>query len=243
MALAQLKGIEIYATAGTPEKRAMLRNMGIKHVYDSRGVNFYDEIMRDTNGEGIDLVLNSLSGKAIIQSIKCLRPFGRFLEIGKTDIYNDMSLHLKRFGDNLSYHAVDIDRLMGQKPEKGARLFNDVIKLFESKQLKPHPYESFQINEIGSALDFMSKGKHIGKVVLSMDGETVEALPLEEITFDAERSYVITGGASGFGLELAKWMVEKGARTLALVSRSGPKSPYDFNWISKLQEEGVTCKD
>ncbi len=242
VALAQLKGIEIYATAGTPEKRALLKTLGVEHVYDSRNVDFYDQIMRDTNGEGIDLVLNSLSGKAIIQSIKCLRPFGRFLEIGKTDIYNDMSLHLKRFGDNLSYHAVDIDRLMGQKPEKGARLFNDVIKLFESKQLKPHPYESFQINEIGSALDFMSKGKHIGKVVLSMDGETVEALPLEEITFDAGRSYVITGGASGFGLELAKWMVEKGARTLALVSRSGPKSPYDFNWISKLQEEGVTVK-
>ncbi|RJE70884.1 type I polyketide synthase [Reichenbachiella sp. MSK19-1] len=239
VALAQHFGIEIYATAGTEEKRTLLREMGVTHIYNSRSTAFHDEIMQDTHGEGVDLVLNSLSGKAIIQSIKCLRPFGRFVEIGKTDIYNDMSLHLKRFGDNLSYFAVDIDRLMGQKPKKASKLFGDVIRLFEDKVLKPHPYKQFSINEIGEAIDFIAKGKHIGKVIVSMDGEHVNALPAETLTLSADHSYLITGGASGFGLELAKWLANKGARHLALVSRSGPKSEYDHSWIEKLRGDGI----
>lgn len=239
VALAQLHGLEIYATAGTEKKRKLLQKMGVKYIYDSRDIAFHDEIMRDTNGEGVDLVLNSLSGKAIIQSIKCLRPFGRFVEIGKTDIYNDMSLQLKRFGDNLSYFAVDIDRLMAQRPKKAAKLFRNVVELFESKELKPHPYTAFEINNIRDAIDFIAKGKHIGKVVLSMEDQEVTTLPPEEIQFSEEKSYLITGGASGFGLELAKWMAQKGARHLALVSRSGPKSDYDRGWIEQLHKDGV----
>ena len=236
--LAQLNGIEIYATAGTEEKRELLRSMGVKYVYNSRTLDFYNGIMEDTRGEGVDLVLNSLSGKAIIQGLKCLRPFGRFVEIGKTDIYNDMSLHTKRFGDNLSYFVVDIDRLMAQRPAKGEKLFSNVIELFENKLIAPHPFKAFTINELSQGLDFISKGKHIGKVVINMEGQQIEALPEEHIVFDTKKSYILTGGASGFGLELAKWLAEKGAQNLALVSRSGPKSAYDNNWINRLRAEG-----
>ncbi len=239
VALAQLRGIEIYATAGTEEKRELLRKMGVKYVYDSRDVAFHDEIRRDTGDEGVDLVLNSLSGKAIIQSIKCLRPFGRFVEIGKTDIYNDMSLQLKRFGENLCYFAVDIDRLMAQRPKKAAVLIKDVIELFEKKEVQPHPFTSFKINDIRDAIDYIAKGKHIGKVVLSMEDEDVTALPAAQLRFAADHSYIITGGASGFGLELAKWMVDNGAMNLALVSRSGPKTEYDHGWIKQLRSQGV----
>lgn len=239
VALAQMKGIEIFATAGTDQKRALLKKMGVNNIYDSRSITFHDEIMHDSHGEGLDLVLNSLSGKAIIQSIKCLRPFGRFVEIGKTDIYNDMSLHLKRFGDNLSYFAVDIDRLMVQRPKKAAKLFQSVIQLFDQNLIKAHPYELFNINDIGNAIDFIAKGKHIGKVVLTMEDQTVTALPMENIAFSSELSYIVTGGASGFGIEIAKWMVDKGAKNLALVSRSGPKTEYDHSWINKLKEDGI----
>ncbi len=237
--LAQMAGLEIYATAGTDEKKMLLTGMGIENIYNSRSIEFHDEIMRDTNGEGVDLVLNSLSGKAIIQSIKCLRPFGRFMEIGKTDIYNDMTLRLKRFGENLSYHAVDIDRLMGQKPARGGRLFSEVMGLLNNKMVKALPFTAFKINEINQAIDFMTKGRHIGKVVISMEDEMIDALPAKELHLQPDASYVITGGASGFGLEIAKWLAEKGAKNLALVSRSGAKTEYDKLWIDKLKEQGV----
>ena len=239
LALAKLKGLEVYATAGTEEKRSLLKKWGVDHIYDSRNTDFHDKIIRDTNGEGVDLVLNSLSGKAIIQSIKCLKPFGRFVEIGKTEIYNDMSLQLKRFGENLSYFAVDIDRLMAQRPRKAATLLKDVVELFENKSLQPHPYTSFKINDIRDAIDFIAKGKHIGKVVLNMEDQEVNALPAEKLQFSEAHSYIITGGASGFGLELAKWMEENGAKNLALVSRSGPKSDYDKSWIAHMEDCGA----
>ena len=239
IAIAKHYGAKIYATAGTKEKRDFLRELGVKHTYDSRSLSFYDEVMKDTNGKGVDLVLNSLSGKAIIQSIKCLKPFGRFLEIGKADIYEDMSLHLKRFGDNLSYFAVDIDRLMAQRPDKATRLLQNVMELFYEKKVQPHPYTSFKINDIGDAIDHFAKGKHIGKVVLSMEDQEVKALSPEKLRFSSEGSYIITGGASGLGIELAKWMVDNGAKHLALVSRSGPKSAYDKGWIEQMHKHGA----
>ena len=90
--------------------------------------------------------------------------------IGKTDIYGDACLYLKRFGDNLSYHAVDVDRLIAQKPARGAKLFAEVIALFEEKRLPAHPFKAFGVDELPAALDHLAKGLHIGKVVVTMEG-------------------------------------------------------------------------
>ena len=237
--LAQLRGAEIFATAGSEEKREVLRRLGVRHVYDSRTLEFHDQIMADTSGEGIDVVLNSLSGKAIVQSLKCLRAFGRFVEIGKTDIYEDAALYLKRFGNNLSYFAVDVDRLMAQKPARGGRLFAEVIRLFEERRLPAHPFTAFPVSELAEALEFIARGRQTGKVVVTMEGHSVSALPAAGLVLNPQRVYLITGGASGFGLELARWLTEKGARKLVLASRSGPKSDYDRHWIEALRKGGT----
>ncbi|PIB36292.1 hypothetical protein BFP72_13260 [Reichenbachiella sp. 5M10] len=239
LALAQLKGIEIFATADTVQKRERLKKMGINHVYDSSSTTFYSEVMADSQSEGVDLVLNSLNGKSIVQSIKCLRPFGRFVELGKTDIYNDISIHLKRFGENLSYFAVDIDRLMAQKPQKAQKLFQDVIQLFETKSVQATSTQALKITAIQEAFQLLSKGEQTSKIVLSMADQVVHALPQETIHFSPDKSYILTGGASGFGIEVAKWMANKGAKYLALVSRSGPKSEYDHSWIDQLKANGI----
>ena len=238
--LARHVGAEIYATAGSETKREYLRQLGITHVYDSRSLSFYDQVMTDTNGQGVDVVLNSLSGKAITQSIKCLGKFGRFLEIGKTDIYNDASMYLKRFGENLSYFAVDIDRLMAHRPAKGKALFANVSALLNSGSIAPLPVEVYPMSGLGEALVALSKGQHIGKIIASTVDDNVTMQPPPALSLKGEGVYAITGGASGFGLELAKWMVQKGARHLSLASRSGPKSEYDRLWIEKLRADGVT---
>ena len=76
--IAQWLGAEIYATVGSEEKRDFLRLMGIDRLYDSRSLTFAEEILEDTQGEGVDVVLNSLAGEAINQNLRALRPFGRF---------------------------------------------------------------------------------------------------------------------------------------------------------------------
>ncbi len=124
-------GAEIFATAGTPEKREYLRSLGVEEIFDSRTLAFADEIRERTNGEGVDVVLNSLSGEAIGKSLATLGPSGRFVEIGKRDIYEDASLHLLEFRKNLSYFAVDLDRLLAEQPEHVGSLFQEVLAKFE----------------------------------------------------------------------------------------------------------------
>jgi len=238
--LAQLAGAKIIATAGTDQKRDFVRSLGVKHVFDSRSLTFADEVKAATDGRGVDIVLNSLSGKGIIQSIKCLAPFGRFIEIGKADIYQDTKLALKRFGENLSYHAVDVDRLMLQKPKLAKRLYQEIADLFSEKQLAVHPHQVFPVSQLTDALRVLSKGGHIGKLVVSMQADDeLQVLPAQELVLSADATYLVAGGASGFGLMLAKWLAEKGARRLVLLSRSGYKHQGDYQIAEALKEQGV----
>lgn len=237
--VAKQVGARIYASAGTEAKRAMLLELGVERVYDSRALDFHSRVMADTGGAGVDVVLNSLSGPALTQGLKCLGKFGRFVEIGKTDIYADASLNLKRFGENLSFHAVDIDRLMAQRPAKGARLFERVAAWLAEGRLAPLPIQTFAMSALAAALTELSKGRHSGKIVVTMAGDTVPVEPLSSIALRPDAVYAVTGGASGFGIEIAKWLVEKGARRLSLASRGGPKSDYDRHWIAHLRERGV----
>ncbi len=205
---------------------------------NSRSYAFADEIMEKTDGEGVDVVINSLSGEAIYKSIQCLSAYGRFVEIGKTDIYRNSKMGLQPFGNNLSYFGVDVDRLFAQKVEFGGKLFQRSIDHFVENGYEPHPVTVFPIGELADAFQFMGGARHIGKVIISMEGE-LDLAPPEEIRFNEDASYMITGGASGFGLAVANWMTKKGARNLVLMSRSGPKTDEEKERVQQMEERGV----
>jgi NADPH:quinone reductase-like Zn-dependent oxidoreductase len=116
--VAQLAGAEIFATAGSPEKRAYLEKLGIRHVMDSRSLAFADEVMSRTEGRGVDVVLNSLAGEAMLKSLSVLAPFGRFLEIGKRDIYENRDVGLAPFQKQLAYFSIDLERLFAERPPR-----------------------------------------------------------------------------------------------------------------------------
>ncbi|MDX2432932.1 MAG: SDR family NAD(P)-dependent oxidoreductase, partial [Bacteroides sp.] len=238
--IAKAAGAEIYATVGSPEKKAYVESLGVKpdHILNSRSLEFADQIMELTNGEGVDIVLNSLSGEAIHKSIRCLSPYGRFAEIGKTDIYRNSKLGLQPFGNNLSYFGVDVDRLFKQKELFSGELFQESIDYFVENNFAVHPSEIFPISRIKDAFQFMAGARHIGKIVIDMEGE-VDIAPPKEIRFKENASYLLTGGCSGFGLAVADWMTGKGARNLVLMSRSGPKTDEEKTLISKMSERGI----
>lgn len=237
--LAQRAGASILATAGTKEKREYLRQLGVPHVFDSRSLDFYNGVMQATDGRGVDVVLNSLSGRFITQSIKCLAPFGRFVELGKSDIYRNRKLGLERLGENISFFVVDVDRLAAQKPELHQQIVAEVGALFERRELQPHEITEFPISKLSEAMRFMTRAAHHGKIVLNMRDDRVRTLPPRHVTFRTDRSYLISAGASGFGLEVARWMAGRGVRYLVLISRSGPKSDADRVTIETMMEQGV----
>lgn len=224
IALVQMVGAEIFATAGDEEKRAFLRGQGIAHVFDSRSLDFADEILSATAGAGVDVVLNSLPGEALRRSWDVLAPYGRFIEIGKRDIENDSALGMRRFDENRTFAAVDVDRLMRERPKVFRRIFDDVAALFADGQIGPIPVTAFPAAEVVAAFRLMARAKHIGKVVVEFSGDRVPALRLPRPRFRNDRTFLVTGAFGGFGEALVRWMAGEGARHLVLVGRSGPRS-------------------
>ncbi len=237
--LAHRAGATVIATAGTKEKRAFLRDMGVAHVFDSRALDFYNDVMRVTAGRGVDVIINSLTGRFIAQSLKCLAPFGRFIELGKSDIYRNNKLSLERLGENIAYFVVDVDRLAIQKPDLHRHILNEVVALFERGELQPQEITEYPISKLPEAMKFMTRAAYRGKIVMNMQDDRLRTLPPRHAQFHAERCYLISAGASGFGLEIARWMVSRGARHLVLLSRSGPKSDADRAAVAEMREDGA----
>ena len=247
--LAQYLGAEIFATAGSDEKRQFVRQLGADHVLDSRSLDFADRIMEITGGKGIDVVLNSLAGEAINRNLRILRPFGRFLELGKRDFYENTRIGLRPFRNNITYYGIDADQLMSASPELTERLFNELMGLFEEGHLKPLPYRAFPAAEVVEAFRYMQQARQIGKIVVSFR----DGLPLPDHIADqaptprhpslpADACYLITGGLSGFGLTTAHWLAAKGAKNLVLVSRRGPTTEESAQGIAKLEALGVKVR-
>lgn len=239
---AQSVGAEIYATAGSDEKRDFLRLMGVKHIYDSRSLRFAGDILADTQHEGVDVVLNSLAGEAINRNLHILRPFGRFLELGKRDFYQNSRIGLRPFRNNISYFGIDADQLMRAKPALTQRLFKEVMALMAAGKLAPLPYHLFNANQIVDAFRYMQQAKQIGKIVVTYEQPIrhVDA-PTEKtsLQLNENATYLITGGLGGFGLRTAQWLVEKGAKHLVLLSRRGASSEEAQQALTDFESSGI----
>ncbi len=238
--IAHAIGADVFATVSSQEKRDYLISIGVKpeNIMNSRTLDFADEIMARTDGKGVDVVLNSLSGEAIYKSLRCLAAYGRFVEIGKTDIYRNSKLGLQPFGNNLSYFGVDVDRLFKQKEHFGGRLFQESIDYYVDNKFPSHPTKVFPVSKLADAFRYMAAARHIGKIIVSMEGE-VNIAPPAKIKFCEDATYLITGGASGFGLSVAYWMTEKGCKNLVLMSRSGTKTDEEAGLVEKMKSKGV----
>lgn len=241
--MARHLGLEIFATAGSEEKRDFVRMLGADHVLDSRSLRFADEVMALTAGEGVDVVLNSLAGEAIIKNLRILRPFGRFLELGKRDFYENSRIGLRPFRNNITYHGIDADQLMAANPGLTAELFSRINSLFKEGVLHPLPHTVFDSSEIAEAFRHMQHSKQVGKVVVTApDASGAEAVSPSapgRLSLRADATYLVTGGTSGFGLRTARWLAGKGARCLVLASRRGVLDDEGRSAVTRLTASGV----
>jgi len=242
--IAKWIGAEIFVTAGSDEKRDFLHLLGVDHIFHSRSLSFADEILDQTDGKGVDVVLNSLAGEAINRNLRVLKPFGRFLELGKRDFYENTKIGLRPFRNNISYFGIDADQLMHSHPELTRMLFTEVMTLFTEGVLTPLPYHVFDAENIVEAFRYMQQARQIGKIVITYRNginhvhTSSPAIP-KKLELKANASYLVTGGLGGFGLKTAQWLVSKGARNLVLISRSGPASEEAQSAIAQIKKEGV----
>jgi phthiocerol/phenolphthiocerol synthesis type-I polyketide synthase C len=216
--VAQAAGAEIFATAGSDEKRDLLRSLGVQHVMDSRSLSFADEVRELTNGEGVDVVLNSLGGEAIPRSLALVRPFGHFVEIGKRDIFQNSRVGLRPFSKAISFHSVDLDRLIRERHSYGGELLHEVMEGFADGTFKPPPVHVERVDQVHRAFRMMAQARHVGKLSISFEGVAATGDETQP-TVRGDGTYVVTGGHGALGLAVARRLAERGAGAVALIGR------------------------
>ncbi|MEM1168905.1 MAG: type I polyketide synthase [Cyanobacteria bacterium P01_H01_bin.35] len=229
--IAQGLGAEIYATA-SPGKWEFLKSLGIKHIYNSRTLNWAEEMMAETEGKGVDVVLNSLNGEYIDKSIEVLATGGRFVEIGKIGIWSTEQVTEKRA--DVKYFPFDLGEVVEQQPNIITQLSAELTQQWNKGQLKALPHQVFSHTEVISAFRYMQQAQHIGKVVVSMP-----EVKNHQISIQPQGSYLITGGLGALGLEVAQWMVSKGARQIVLTGRGTPNETAK-KVIAELEATGTS---
>ena len=227
--LAQAAGAEIFATASAP-KQAFLRSLGIKHVFDSRSTGFGQEILQATDGKGVQVALNSLTGEGFIEAtLSCLAHGGRFIELAREGIYSKEEMAAAR--PDVDYHIVEIDVLKARHPEQAGAALKTVMDRLSAAEVEPLIHTAWSMTEAVPAVKFMRDARHIGKIVLTNS-------PLETGRLREDRSYLVTGGLGGIGIVLAGWLADHGAGAIVLNGRRAP-DPEAENAIAALRERGA----
>ena len=226
--IAKQAGATVFTTAGSPRKRAYVKNIaGADYVMDSRALKFGEEIMEFTKGEGIDVVLNSLVGESIVESMKTLREGGRFVEIGKAELWNQERVAKEYPG--VTYTTVALD-----KKGVGPGLLRKLLVPFEKGDYKPLPWRGFPIEQTVDAYRYMSAARHIGKVVITQYED-------DRSPVLSNGSYLITGGLGGLGLGVARHFAEQGAGAVVLMGRSAPKEAA-VKAIAEIEALGTSVR-
>ncbi|MCY4592999.1 MAG: SDR family NAD(P)-dependent oxidoreductase [Alphaproteobacteria bacterium] len=233
IALANSVGAEIYATAGSPAKRDRLLELGVRAAFDSHSEEWYDALMKATDGQGVDVVLNSLAGGHVPLCLRALRAGGWHCEIGKVDIYADSALGLRVFRKNLRFVAIDLDRLMVDDPFLSREISETCLALLDCGEVPPLEVTVFPYGDYAKALRLMTSGQHRGKLVLKAPpASAATEFPISDRRplLDPRGTYLVTGGLGGFGLRLLPYLVTAGARHLTLLDRD-PERRRDESWL------------
>jgi phthiocerol/phenolphthiocerol synthesis type-I polyketide synthase C len=240
MGIAKTIGARVYATAGSDAKRQLLSELGAEYVGDSRSVAFADEILEITDGEGVDLVLNSLAGQAITRGVDILAPGGRFVELGKKDVYADASLGLAALAKSASFSVVDLDLNLRLRPKHYRRMLHDILARAAAGELEPLPVTDFDFDHVIDAFRLMASGNHTGKIVISMpvDGTVSAIASPPQPLVNSDGGYIVVGGMGGVGFVAARWLAEQGAGLVVVNGRSGPDAQTMAD-ISKLNADGM----
>jgi len=239
--VASSRGAEIFATAGTEEKRQWLRDHGVAHVFDSRSLDFASEIRMVTEGSGVDVVFGAPSSAARRASLGLLRAGGRYVETARRDFADDRDLPLEAFQRNLQFVSIDLNRLAADRPDIVAGTWDAVLAEFAAGALSLRAARRFVAADVCEAFREAASGEQVGKIWIDLAAGEVEVIlpPVVVPLVRTDGTYVVTGGTSGFGVVTARWLAEQGAGRIVLASRSGPKAEGIATVARELETRGA----
>jgi len=235
--LAKRAGAEIFATAGSPEKRAFLKSLGVSHAMDSRSLRFAEEIREITGGRGVDVILNSLADEFVDKSFEVIAENGRFLEIGKRGIWEPE--RVARLNRGIEYFIVDWSEDARTNPALIVPMLHELIAAAGRGEMEALPRQVFPLREVKTAFRCMGQGSHMGKLVISHEEMLSGEAP--GVNLDPQGTYLVTGGLRGLGLLTARWLVKRGARHLVLTGRRPPDSDA-ADALRAMEAQGIDVR-
>ncbi|MCA3611600.1 MAG: SDR family NAD(P)-dependent oxidoreductase [Methylobacterium sp.] len=235
--IAKAFGSKVIASASSAERRAIAKAAGADFAYDSRQERFAEAIRQ--NHGGVDVVLNSLAGPAMIASFKLLKAFGRFVELGKVDYLSNTHLGLRPFVRNISYFGVDLDELLANDREIVEEIMREISTRLVNCSFTPLPHRVYESHEIGTAFAAMQASEHIGKIVIKPPKAAMADIAALKPAM-REGSYLVVGGTSGLGLATARWLARRGAKAITLASRRGAVEDGGAAIVDAMRAHGIT---
>jgi len=229
-------GARVLATASAPKQQALLEQ-GVEAVFDSRSLAFGEQVRAHTGGRGVDVVLNSLKGEWVDASFEALADGGRFVELGKIEIWSRSEAASRR--PDATYLPFDLLEVAAADPQLIRGLLQQLLADLEAGSYALLPIQEFPISQTVEAFRLMAQARHVGKVVITNPTTSASAVASP---IHPHGSYLITGALGGLGLQLCQWLADQGARSLLLVARSAANPSQQAQQVlSGLKERGVTC--
>ena len=247
--VAKMLGAEIFCTVSNQEKiDFIMGTFGIPrdHIFNSRNASFLPDVLQKTDGKGVNVVLNSLSGELLHTSWQCVAEFGTMVEIGKRDFLGHGNLAMNPFLQNRTFAGLDLSQICSDRPLIIHDLLRRAIEFYEQGHIKPiAPIKGFEAAHVEDAMRYMQKGQHIGKIVVTMPADPLqlEAKPSRsELSLRPEVAYLFIGGLGGLGRSIASWLVERGARHIIFFSRCAGAITAEDPYIKELAAQGCSVQ-
>jgi NADPH:quinone reductase-like Zn-dependent oxidoreductase/acyl transferase domain-containing protein/SAM-dependent methyltransferase len=250
--LARNIGAEVFVTVGSKMKKDLIieqYQIPDDHIFYSRDASFADGVKRMTKGRGVDVILNSLSGKLLVASWESIAPFGRFVEIGRKSIDTRESLPMLPFIKNTMFAGVDIDAfLVGEAAKRGMEILREVFKMTEDGIIHPpYPVSRYTIDQAEDAFRLLQSGNNAGKMVLDVSEDVL--VPVREAIngayrFKSDATYVVSGAFGGIGRQISRWLARRGAQNIILLSRSTPEKNVEAHrLVNELESLGISIRN
>jgi acyl transferase domain-containing protein/acyl carrier protein/NADP-dependent 3-hydroxy acid dehydrogenase YdfG len=231
--VARRAGARILATASAAKQHALLEQ-GVEAVFDSRSLDFAEQVRAHTGGRGVEVVLNSLKGDWVDASFDALAEGGRFVELGKIEIWSRQQAAERR--PDAVYLPFDLLEVAAAEPQLIRGLLEQLLANLAAGHYQLLPIQEFPLDAAVDAFRLMAQARHVGKVVISQS----PAAPAHAILPDA--TYLVSGALGGLGLQLLQWLADQGATSMLLLARSAEApSAAAAQLLTILKERGVTC--
>ncbi|KAL4922406.1 hypothetical protein BDW62DRAFT_197082 [Aspergillus aurantiobrunneus] len=248
--IAKMRGAEIWATVGSVEKKRALLAMGFgiqdDHILHSRDQLSPRKLLERRRGRGMDVILCSARGELFQEYWNSIALNGRFIDIGRTEVLEAGTLDMNVFRRNVTFTSFDLELLSKDRPEIIGQLMAEVHTLYELDIIQPIIYTKYHLSEIDTALKAFTKAAHIGKLVVSYEGDEESTIRYLHspftFAFDPNACYLLVGCLGGLGRAFSRWAVQQGARHLMYLSRSGAASVEAKSFVQELQACGAEAQ-